>query len=187
MCGLVAWIGAVPADVAEIAKLSGARGAHQHGFVTVSDSMKRRTGKGQLSAPFDGSFTIGHSRIATSGAYSGTLPDPEEAQPYVQNDLVIAHNGVIETTKNTSHKVDTLKLFEVSDPHSFLKAHHETLKQNHALITASYRGMTISSFGQPLFYRQDENGLAVSSVPTRNGDWQRVVGTIAFDKTGAKL
>jgi asparagine synthetase B (glutamine-hydrolysing) len=187
VCGLIAWIGAVPADVSEMAKLSGARGAHQHGFVSISDSITKRAGSGSLAAPFVGSFTIGHSRLATSGAYSGTLPDPQEAQPYVQNDLVIAHNGVIETTKKTSHKVDTLVLFEVSDPHKFLKAHHETLKQNHALITANYNGMIISSFGQPLFYRQDENGLAVSSVPTRTGNWQRVIDTIAFDKTGAKL
>ncbi len=186
MCGLIAWIGAVPSDVDEMARLAGGRGPHQHGYVTISDTIERSTARGPISGPFHGSFTIGHSRLATSGSRPGTLPDLEEAQPYVKKELVIAHNGVIHLEDNSHYQdsVDSTMLFEVDDPHEFLEFHHNEYAHNHALITADFDTMVVSSFGHPLHIRETMEGLAVASVPTDNGEWEKVFGTISFTTTG---
>jgi len=186
MCGLIAWIGAVPSDIEEIARIAGGRGPHQHGYVTISDTMERRTARGPLTGPFAGSFTIGHSRLATSGSRPGTLPDLDEAQPYVQNGLALAHNGVIHLEENNQYlqTVDSKMLFEVDDPHEFLEFHHNEYAHNHALITADMETMVVSSFGHPLHIRETDEGLVVSSVPTDNGEWEKVFGTISFTMIG---
>lgn len=186
MCGLVAWVGEVPLDVKEMAFLAGGRGPHQHGWVTISDQIIKRSAMGPLTGPYLGSFTIGHSRLATSGSYSGTLPDVQEAQPYVQDGLVVAHNGVIHLEENKEYinDVDTNMLFEIDDPHEFLEEHHLDYSHNHALITATKNEMTISSFGQPLFIREDDLGLSVCSVETSHGDWEKVHGIVSFKGIG---
>ena len=196
MCGLIAWVGEMPTDVAEMAFLSGGRGPHQHGFATLRTHFETTKRMGPLSGPFVddkgepfGDFTIGHSRLATSGSRSGDLPPLEEAQPYIDlwGELVIAHNGTIYLEENSGYndEVDTTMLFDLEEsPHEFLAFHRWEYDKYHALITATKEKMMLGSYGQPLFYRVEPKTVSVSSVPTKNGNWLRVWPYVEIDRDG---
>lgn len=185
MCGLIAWVGEMPTDLDDLCLLNGGRGPHQHGWAIMDDFITVKKNMGPIKPINYGNFVVGHSRLATSGSYSGSLPDINEAQPYVHNNFVIAHNGILFTEENKQYanSVDTLMLFEVEDPHDFVAYVAETEGTRHALITATRDSMIVGSYGQPLFIREESNTLTVASVPS-DGDWQPIRHQIVFQGVG---
>lgn len=103
MCGLTLLAGPVPAEVADVAVMGAARrGPHSHGWAVAYDRWDVTRGAGPLGRPPRlradmpvADLYIGHSRLATSGASSGTVPDPNEGQPIVVDGTLVAHNGRI--------------------------------------------------------------------------------------------
>lgn len=95
MCGLIAVAGRVPeADLAAAVRAAGARGPHSWGWAYPSAVVR---GPGRLPVPSaeerGTALALGHSRLATSTAGPGTVPDPEEGQPVRASRWTVAHNG----------------------------------------------------------------------------------------------
>jgi hypothetical protein len=185
MCGLIAWIGEVPEDIDELCNLTGGRGPHQHGWAILEDFVTLEKFVGPIKPISHGDYVVGHSRLATSGSHAGTLPPIIEAQPYLRDNLVIAHNGIIYLDENKEYlpEVDTLMLYDVEDPHEFLRFHHQEYGCNHALITATPESMRVGSYGHPLWIRETEETMTVTSVPNDVGEWERVFDEIEFHLT----
>lgn len=97
MCGLMAFVGDVPAQVRGAAtRGAAARGPHSWGVAAlVRGSWRAAYGLGPLvRVPF-GKMLVAHSRLATSTATPGDAPAAAEGQPLVDGRLLVAHNGTL--------------------------------------------------------------------------------------------
>lgn len=99
MCGLFAYIGRSSnlTKLRELATKAGQRGPHSCGWVWYDGLggryISRFIGSSAMNAgkvPAS-NLIIGHSRLATSGNYNAL----DEVQPLVEENFVLAHNGVV--------------------------------------------------------------------------------------------
>lgn len=170
MCGLIAWT-ARPHDADRLTAAVARRGPHTHGWATPHLApwgslgvWSILGGTGGLSDPPPG-LTIGHSRLATSGARHGDQPPAGEYQPLTHGPRVLAHNGVL--PDHPQDVIDSCALLAMDDPHGYLIRHGG----RHALITADLHTglLEATTTGQPLYLRDEPGSLVYTSVPLGPG------------------
>jgi hypothetical protein len=112
MCGLIVITGDVSASpkLNALCERVGARGPHSHGWALLdhAGAWQFIYAPGPLSSipAGDWALALGHSRLATSGRHPGSMPDPADGQPIV-NEWIIAHNGTLPTSDEPDSASDS--------------------------------------------------------------------------------
>jgi len=153
VCGLVGARGPVPAaDWRRALAGAAARGPHSYGWGRLQDdgTWAVQYGAGSLTGrppPPAGTVLIGHSRLATSTARPGDLPDPAEGQPLTSADgaSALAHNGAATNPALLAHASrmprDSSALLEL------LLGGLETLREHGALLDGAPHALILAHDG----------------------------------------
>lgn len=171
MCGLFGYIGNSPdMDLIKAIGLGAAeRGFHGHGIACLRKgyiiSHKATT---DLSKDIDilditkgSKIIIGNCRLATSG--SRTLSD---AQPILNSELAVVHNGNVHNYSNV-YKVLDYKPLTQSDSEAVLAimsgkgalALSSFIDSPYAIMALRKKSLLIASKGLPLYYMEDDTGI----------------------------
>jgi hypothetical protein len=162
------------------------RGPHTHGWASPAHITSHSFtgwhitgGPGPLdpdTAPVG--LTLGHSRLATSGALPGDAPPDAEYQPLTNHDIALAHNGTL--PEHDQDHIDSCWLLTLRTvhAHAYIRDH----PGRHALITIDLATRTLraTTTGQPLWLRHDPDGTVLTSVPVWPGTWQRVPDRLTY-------
>jgi len=178
MCGLIYIARTGPLDdITHLVEQIGRRGPHSHGIATYNGQWQITYDHGPLTTLPDTDWTIllAHSRLATSGAYPGALPDPSEGQPIAHSDLIVTHNGTLKHFLNP-HISDTRHAiyFHTQTIHDIPQAltPHDDAPQaaialhRHTLQGIAYR--TGHNGGHPLYETRTPTAHIIASMPTPN-------------------
>lgn len=104
MCGLVAVRGVTELSLlGQAARAAARRGPHSYGWAwrtgAPGDDWQTSYGPGPLPEPPPQTggcmLVVGHSRLATCGSRPGDMPPVSEAQPFIDDWLLVAHNGTV--------------------------------------------------------------------------------------------
>lgn len=184
MCGLIAVAGTVPeADLAAAVRAAGARGPHSWGWAYPSGIQR---GPGRLPAPAPAergtALALGHSRLATSTADPGTVPDPAEGQPVRADVWTVAHNGTSGAEaligRADGAPRDTRGILAVLEAEGLEGLEHSALfdgrpqailcSRGEELVALRVHGTTVSA--HPLYLTRYPAGLIVSSSPVGDAE-----------------
>lgn len=176
MCGLIYIARTGPLDdISSLVQQVGRRGPHSHGIATYNGQWTVTYDHGPLTTLPEDDWTIllAHSRLATSGAYPGALPDPSEGQPIHHGGIIIAHNGTLKHHL-TPHISDTRKAIyfhteTINDiPHA-LTPQDNAPQAAIALHATTLQGIayrTGHNGGHPLYQTHTPTAHIISSIPT---------------------
>lgn len=176
MCGLIYIARSGPLhDISALVEQIGRRGPHSHGIATYNGQWQVTYDHGPLKFLPENDWTVllAHSRLATSGAYPGDLPDPSEGQPIHHGGMIIAHNGTLKHHHNP-YVSDTRKAVyfhteTINDIPAALTPHDGAPQAAIALNTTTLQGITHrtgNNGGHPLYETRTPTAHIIASIPT---------------------